>query len=182
MTAKLPPQIETGIPTIDEQHRALIHWSRAMGAMDPVNGSREVLVRAAQFLIAYTRFHFDSEEYAMVASGYEGIVQHRREHGMMRRELSAIGRGIKAARGHRTDSVSSLQGLVQQWITNHISASDRKFARYCAHEPNARTVRLPSPREMWQSGFKVSDCDQVEVVHEAGEITIGEIKARLKIS
>jgi hemerythrin len=181
MYAKLPPQIETGIASIDDQHRALIHWARAMDSLPAENGNRPLVMRAAQFLIAYTRFHFDSEEYAMVASGYGGIAQHRREHAMMRKELSALNRRIKENDGGDTGSVSGLQSLVRNWIQNHISASDRSFARYCEEEPSARSVQLPSPREMWQSGLKVSDYEQVEVVHAAGEITIGELKARLKI-
>jgi hemerythrin len=181
MTVSLPQQLETGIEGIDNQHRALLVWARTVNSMDADNGSREVVLRAAQFLIAYTRYHFDSEEYAMVASGFEGVAQHRREHAMMRRELSKLNASINDHGATAVGSVSSLQELISGWVKYHISSTDFAFARYCESEPSARSVHLPSPKELRASGTRVADYDQVETVHHAGELTVGEMKARLKI-
>ncbi len=181
MSISLPQQLETGIEGIDSQHRALLVWARTVNGMDAENGSREVVLRAAQFLIAYTRYHFDSEEYAMVASGFDDVAQHRREHAMMRRELSRLRASIKDEGANAVGSVTSLQELISRWVTHHISSTDFAFARYCEQEPGARSVHLPSPKELRASGARVAEMDKVEAVHHAGEITIGEMKARLKI-
>lgn len=149
--------------------------------MSTVNGNRQIVLRAAQFLIAYAKYHFDSEEYAMVASGYEGVTEHRREHAMMRRELTELRRSVTNKEQSAAATVKSLQGLIQSWIQNHISATDFAFARYCEQEPETRSVELPSPSELRRAGLKVSDYEQVEVVHNAGEITPSELKARLII-
>ncbi len=181
MTVVLPDNLLTGIQGIDDQHRALIHWARTVNSIGAVNGNRAIVLRAARFLIAYAKYHFDSEEYAMVAAGYEGVDRHRWEHAMMRRELSELSRSINNQEGSVAATVTSLQGLIQRWIQNHISGTDSAFARYCEQEPETRFVQLPSPEEMRNSGHRVSDFDQVEAVHHAGEITPGELKARLKI-
>jgi hemerythrin len=181
MNVSLPRELETGIEGIDTQHRALLVWARTVNSMDADNGSREVVIRAARFLIAYTRYHFDSEEYAMVASGFDGVAQHRREHAMMRRELSRLNGSINQAGAEAVGSVAGLQRLITGWVQNHISSSDFAFARYCESEPSARAVHLPTPQELRASGQRIADYDHVETVHHAGELTIGEMKARLKI-
>jgi hemerythrin len=181
MRVVLPNQILTGISGIDDQHRSLIRWARTVNSIDPGGPNRRAVIRATQFLIAYARYHFDSEEYAMVASGYEGINQHRREHAMMRRQLNSLSRSIKADGKDFASTVKPLQSLIQGWIQNHISGSDMAFASHCEQEPETRFMRLPSPRELRDSGFKVSDIEQVETVHNAGEITHEELKARLII-
>ena len=117
----------------------------------------------------------------MVAAGYGGTSQHRREHALMRRQLSKISKSINAHHDQSNGSMESLQQLIQGWLQNHISSTDFAFARYCEQEPSARDVHLPSPKELRGSGSRVSDYAQVEIVHHAGEITPGELKARLKI-
>lgn len=179
MTIQLPEKLLTGIKGIDDQHRALIHWARTVNSMGAVNGDRAIVLRAAQFLIAYAKYHFDSEEYAMVASGYESIAVHRHEHAMMRRELSELRKSINNREHSAEATVELLQELIRRWIQNHISAADLAFARYCEQEPETRTIKLPSPRELRKAGLKVTDYEQVEAVHHAGEITPGELKARL---
>ena len=90
MTVSLPNQLVTGIQGIDDQHRALIHWARTINTLDASNGGQATLRQASQFLIAYARFHFISEEHAMAAAGYQKIDQHHREHEMLRRQLAKM--------------------------------------------------------------------------------------------
>ena len=181
MSSDLPHELRTGIPSIDDQHRAIIRWARAVNTITADETNRTVVLRAAQFLISYARYHFDAEEYAMVASGYGAIAQHRREHSMMRRQLSEISRSIDNENDSPNGSLEPLQKLVQDWLRNHISTTDLAFARFCEAQPRARKVELPSPQQLRSSGSQVKNIDQVEVVHESGAITIGKLKARLKI-
>ena len=181
MNDSFPRQLLTGIGSIDDQHRALIRWAQALKSMDATETSRSVVIKTAQFLIAYARYHFDAEEYAMVASGYSEIAKHRREHSMMRRQLDEISEAMNGKQESANGSMMSLQKLIQNWLQNHISSTDFAFARYCENEPGAREVQLPSPQELRKKGSKIGNYDQVEAVHNTGEITIGEVKARLKI-
>ncbi len=181
MTVNLPKQAMTGIPGIDHQHQALIRWARTINNVSANGASPRIVKRAAQFLIAYATYHFDSEEYAMVATCYDGIARHSREHAMMRRQLAKLSAAINANGDDASGNVHSLQRLIHGWIQNHISGTDLAFAKYCALQPETRNVELPSPQELKDSGFKISNIDQVEAVHHAGEISAGELKARLKI-
>lgn len=181
MDVSLPNEIVTGIAGIDHQHKALIHWSRTINSVCDNGATAGIVKRAAQFLIAYAKYHFKSEEYAMVATCYDGVARHTREHAMMRRQLARLSGAIDANHNDVRGNVKSLQGLVTEWIQNHVSGTDMDFARYCSQQSETRNLQLPSPQELKNSGFKVSHIDQVEVVHHAGEISAGELKARLKV-
>lgn len=179
MTISLPDQLVTGIEGIDDQHRALIHWARTVNSLDATIGSQATLRQASQFLIAYARFHFESEEYAMAASGFEAIGQHRREHSMLRRQLSKLNEAIGEKYGCAVKTVCAMQRMFQGWIQNHITATDLAFASYCEQQPETRHIQLPSPRELRDSGGRVTDIEKVEAVHNAGEITSDELPSRL---
>jgi hemerythrin-like metal-binding protein len=171
----------TGISGIDRQHNALIQWARTINSVCANGSNAEIVKRAAQFLIAYVKFHFSSEEYAMVATCYDGVAGHSREHAVMRRQLARLSAAINANGHDVVNNVQSLQRIVKEWMQNHISETDMDFARYCSQQPEIGSLELPSPQELMDSGFKVSHLDQVEAVHQAGEISAGELKARLKI-
>ena len=177
----LPEQALTGIPGIDHQHRALIHWARTINNIDANGATPKIVRRAAQFLIAYARYHFDSEEYSMVAACYDEIAPHNREHKMMRRQLARLAASINNDGDDVEGNVRGLQRLILDWIQNHISHTDMAFARYCGSQPQIRNIELPSPRELKDAGFRISQIDEVETVHHAGEISAGELKARLRI-
>ena len=179
MTVSLPDQLVTGIEGIDEQHRALLHWSRTVNTLDAVNGGRNTLQRASQFLIAYTKFHFKSEEHAMAAAGYEAIGQHRLEHETLRRQLSKMNEAMSVTYGCDVTAICALQRLIREWVQNHISASDLAFASYCEQQPDTRHIQLPSPKELQNSGASVADIEKVEAVHNAGEITSKELPSSL---
>jgi hemerythrin len=180
MAVSLPEKLVTGIAGIDDQHRALIHWARTINTIDASNGGQATLRQASQFLIAYARFHFESEEHAMAAAGYQGIVQHRSEHQMLRRQLAKLNEAINGANyGSDITTICAMQRLIREWIQNHISASDLAFARYCERRPETRHIQLPSPQELQNSGVSIEDIEMVEAVHNAGEITSEELPKRL---
>lgn len=179
MTDSLPPNLETGIPGIDAQHRALLNWAAAIRSVGTAPSEQATARRAARFLIAYTHYHFDAEEYAMVASAYDGLDKHRRAHVAIRKRLNEVSKAFNTNLGDCSAAVTLLQDLIQEWLQFHISRTDVAFAKYCEQEESARAVRLPSPKELVQTGRKVPDYEQVEIVHDAGEISAEELKARM---
>ncbi len=181
MNTELRRQLMTGIAGIDRQHNAFINWARSILVVDGAEPHPGTVLRADQFLIAYTRYHFDSGEYAMVGSCHEALDDHRREHAEIRKQLSEVSRSIQSGGADHVVTVKSLQRLIGRWLQNHIGKTDFAFARYCEREPSARAVMLPSPRELLAAGKKVSDYDNVEFVHLAGEMTPEEIRKRLGV-
>jgi len=116
----------------------------------------------------------------MATSGYQEIGQHRLEHEMLRKQLAKMSKTM-SDEYYECDitTLCALQRLIREWIQNHISASDLEFASYCEQSPDARQVQLPSPKELQNSGVSVADIQQVEAVHNAGEITKKELPSRL---
>jgi hemerythrin len=181
MAVSLPQQLLTGIDGIDDQHRALIHWARTINSLDPANENGGTLRRAAQFLIAYAKFHFESEQHAMAVSGYSAFGQHRLEHEMLRKQLKKMNEAIGDYYGCAVTTICALQRVIQGWIQNHISASDRAFASYCEQNSDIRRIHLPSAQELQNLGVGITDIEKVEAVHNAGEITSEELPSRLKL-
>lgn len=180
MALSLPTQLVTGIPGIDDQHRALIHWAKTVNSLDAANGDLTTIQRASKFLISYARFHFESEEHAMGASGYREFERHRYEHEILRRQLAKMSQIISNdTYGSDITTICALQRLIREWIQKHISASDLAFASYCDQNPEARDVRLPSPEELQKLGVTIADIEQVDAVHNAGEITKDDLPSRL---
>lgn len=180
MADNLPPNLKTGISGIDAQHRALLNWAAAIRSIGTGRSEQPTARRAAQFLISYTHYHFDAEEYAMVASAYDGLPKHRLAHAAIRKKLNDVSKTFNANPGDCSAAVTLLQGFIQEWLRHHIGRTDVAFAKYCDEEPSAREVHLPTPKELVRTGFKVSDYEQVEIVHDAGEITPEELKARMR--
>ena len=73
MKLELPAELLTGIRDIDDQHRSLVAWANAVLSLRAAAADRGLAHRAAEFLLAYVKYHFAAEEYAMVASAYPGL-------------------------------------------------------------------------------------------------------------
>jgi hemerythrin len=172
------PELATGIKDIDNQHRSLISWANAVFSMGDADGDGALALRAARFLFAYVEYHFAAEEYAMVAVAYPQVDRHRRQHAELTKQVTAIRKAMESGATFRAVA-GSLHILLEDWLLHHIGHSDRDFARTCKQDPNVRILRLPSPKELRDSGLDLADYDNVQVVHAAGEISATEIKARL---
>ena len=76
----------------------------------------------------YAVNHFNEEEQAMVQYGYEDFEEHKEEHAYFIEELFKISNEVKKA-GISEDALDSLKVLVIEWLGNHITESDKKFAK-----------------------------------------------------
>jgi hemerythrin len=65
---------------IDQQHRELVNMLNRLNDAVKNNESREDIYRIIDEVIAFTAFHFETEEQLMVQSGYADIEWHKDKH------------------------------------------------------------------------------------------------------
>jgi hemerythrin len=141
----LTPDLVTGIPEIDDQHRMLIRWANLLleedAAPDVVHGSVE-------FLSRYADAHFRSEEFAMKLFGYDAQAQHLNEHDTFRQQIRILVNRVRD--GASVKEIQASAGvLLLRWVASHIGTWDAAFARFLAEDPARRpSSAMPSPHRM----------------------------------
>ncbi len=119
--------LATGMKRVDEQHKAIFEKTGEIFGLD-VSTDERVINKAFGFLMNYAVNHFNEEEQAMVQYGYEDFEEHKEEHAYFIEELFKISNEVKKA-GISEDALDSLKVLVIEWLGNHITESDKKFAK-----------------------------------------------------
>ncbi len=130
------PELETGIPTVDAQHRAIF---------EAVEGCEEAMRTGLEggrveetfaHLHEYVALHFAAEERLMRDVRYPGLASQVREH----REFSQRLQLLVPLWDSEGDSVvvrGVLLSFLRAWLVDHLSTSDRLLATYLA-EPAGR--------------------------------------------
>lgn len=128
--------IALGIPTIDEQHKALFAWinslSDAVAAGDGADAVGDIIWN----LITYVTEHFREEERLMLSCNYPGFEEHRTEHDRFVSRLQEI--QVKFIDGHEM-SKNILDFLVE-WLVTHIKGTDQGYSRFI-HERESTLTR-----------------------------------------
>ncbi len=118
------PALSTGVPLLDEQHKAIFQW---LAELDSASAEERTLFGAYAItrLKHYTQSHFTAEEALMKAAGYPGLEAHMAEHAAFRSRLSEL--HLKSiAEDISADTVK----LLTDWLVNHIAKSDTAYAPY----------------------------------------------------
>ena len=176
---ELSADLVTGIRDIDTQHTSMIAWTNAIAALGSSARDRALAGQAARFLVAYVAYHFAAEEYAMALTAYPRLAAHRQEHVEFRSRVATI-RRFKESGPPNATPAAELHRVMVDLVGLHIRRADRDFARYCAANRDIASLRLPSPQELISFGHRLADYAEVEYVHGAGEVTVAEVKDRLK--
>lgn len=118
------PQLETGIASIDAQHKRLVDIINKFSDAVTEGRKNEELGAIFDELVAYTETHFTFEEKLMESHGYEEIVEHRREHRIFTDQIKMDRDNFKAGVWECEDR---LMDYLRGWLVNHIQASDRAY-------------------------------------------------------
>lgn len=118
------PDLSTGVPKLDEQHKAIFRW---LAELENATVDERTLfgVYVITRLKHYMREHFAAEESLMRAADYPDLEQHIAQHAEFRArleelQLKSIGQDISL------DTVRFLN----HWLTNHIALTDLAYVPY----------------------------------------------------
>jgi len=78
-------------------------------------------------LVAYTAEHFATEERIMRQTGFPGYPEHHLEHEKLTHQVLEFQRQFEEGRAVLT---IDLMQFLNDWLSSHIKASDKKMAAY----------------------------------------------------
>ena len=148
------PDLETGIRSVDTQHRELFAWGNVvLEEPDSLSNPKE-FVRLYRFLASYARFHFASEEDAMRRYEYERLESHKRQHQKFRDELSQL---YDRARVYGPSKEIRLRThfVLGDWFVYHIKEVDRHLAEFVRARMLEEEDTLPTVAKMREAGIDV---------------------------
>jgi hemerythrin len=112
------------VAEIDEQHKKLVSLVNAMYDAMHAGKGRDMIGTVIAEFVAYTDYHFKSEERLLRQIGYPEYDEHKEMHD----NLSRKAQSIKAAfdRGN-TPTAIEVMLLLTNWLNTHILEEDRKY-------------------------------------------------------
>jgi diguanylate cyclase (GGDEF)-like protein/hemerythrin-like metal-binding protein len=130
---------ETGLETVDQQHRELVSLINRFGELltgadsVPFEELENVFVK----LTAYTQYHFQEEENMMVRERVDAnhIIMHKQLHADF---LQEVARTHEVAL-ERHESAGRLLKLLTYWLAFHILGTDQSMARQVAAIQSGQT-------------------------------------------
>lgn len=122
-------RLATGIDEIDDQHKELFNRVNLLMEACNVGKGREEVTRLLQFLSAYVRIHFESEEQIQMESGYPDYEEHKQAHRKFTQDIERLTHQFENE-GANLVLVIETNQMVAAWLTNHISKKDRSLADY----------------------------------------------------
>ena len=113
-----------GVPEIDEQHLELVNMLNRLNEAVKNNAPRETLSQMFDDLVAYTDFHFISEEQLMSKYGFSEDEAHKKEHRLLIEESQYLKERLIDG-----SELLALQSL-KDWVLAHILYMDKQLARH----------------------------------------------------
>lgn len=119
--------LSVSIAEVDEQHKKLIDIINELHAAMMQGKGKEVLGKVFDDLIAYTVYHFSTEEKYMDQYSYTSMSPHKLEHQKLTEQVIELQKRYREGKFHI--SIETLSFL-RDWLTSHIKETDKKFGSY----------------------------------------------------
>lgn len=112
--------IATGVPEIDEQHRALLAHIKKLQAAQAIRDKRAVVQATVNELFVYMFQHFKAEERIMKQREYPGYIEHKEIHGKFKRDAYYF----QVDCNENVDTFDNLLVFLESWWKNHVGGVD----------------------------------------------------------
>lgn len=116
-----------GVRVIDDQHRKLVSLLNDLHDAMRVGKARSILGRIFEDLVAYTKYHFSTEERLMEQHGYDGYAAHKAEHD----DLTAKALDLQQRWRAGTLGISiETSEFLRAWLAHHIQGTDKQLGAF----------------------------------------------------
>lgn len=129
MAYQFTPDLETGNPAIDSQHKQLIQAINDLLVACSSGQGRAEITKTTQFLYEYTSKHFADEERLQQQSGYPDARSHKQYHEDFKKVVAELTQKLND-QGPTIPLVSEVNRTIAGWLLNHIKQEDRKVAAH----------------------------------------------------
>jgi hemerythrin len=117
-------ELNTGIPSIDSQHRRLIELVDILDREVQSRADANAVACVLTELMSYANTHFANEESLMIACGYPGLRKHRLEHDAFSQRLRVLlARYVAGTTGIDREILVALRN----WFVDHVSVTDAAY-------------------------------------------------------
>lgn len=138
--AYMIPPMETGWPTLDEQHRALFgRLSSVLSALD--REEREAAHGAAASLVSEVQAHFEHEAALMSGCAYPDRLTHEEAHAAFLGELQGLVGQLTGAVPLRIAKLWASSRFAP-WFLHHVRSHDCGLARFLRRAEEDRAKEL----------------------------------------
>lgn len=115
------------VEEIDEQHKKLFSIINRLADAMKIGKGRDVLDAVLTELVAYTEYHFNTEERLFEKHGYPEHEDHKQMHD----DLVNKAQDLKAAFDSGNTKISvDVMLLLSNWLNNHILEVDKRYGPY----------------------------------------------------
>jgi hemerythrin len=123
------PDLETGNPLIDSQHKQLIQALNDLLNACMSGKGKETLHSTLDFLASYTVKHFGDEEKLQIQHQYPDYQNHKKLHLAFVSFVNDLAAKLKT-QGPTTLLVGQVTTGVGDWLVNHIKREDLRVANH----------------------------------------------------
>ncbi|MBN2652375.1 MAG: hemerythrin family protein [Spirochaetales bacterium] len=116
-----------GINILDRQHKKMFFQINQLVSSLNSNKGNQAILPTLKFLVAYTHYHFETEEEIMIELNYPGYGEHRNAHNLMRKKIRDI---LQLLKNDEHFSAIELYYFLSNWITDHIENWDSRIKNY----------------------------------------------------
>ena len=113
-----------GVPELDASHRQLIAIINEFHDAQERGAGVEKLFQVLNALVAYAEQHFADEERRLEEIHYPELLNHRRAHERLLREIFELHGRYERAQADATEDVMS---FLKAWLLDHILGFDKKY-------------------------------------------------------
>lgn len=113
---------ETGIPIIDEQHRAIVTMINSLFYFMQENHAMDALIPTMHMISEYALIHFKTEEPLMQRAGYKDFDHHCELHRELIKKSAAV-----MLRSTQEKDANLLLRFLKDWWLHHINTEDRQY-------------------------------------------------------
>ncbi|MCR8726396.1 bacteriohemerythrin [Frigidibacter sp. ROC022] len=116
----------TGVPVVDDQHRALFAFSEELRDVLENDAGEKTYDLSLDFLKTYAEVHFGIEEKCMLAHLCPVAGRNRKEHGAFTRMI-AEEEALFRSQGFDRQRALELTDRIDQWLDSHIRRIDTQL-------------------------------------------------------
>ncbi len=120
-------ELSVNIPSIDEQHKKLVHLINEFYRKISIQSPKESIFELIKALKDYTVFHFSTEEKYMKQFDYPGYLKHKNEHDQFVNKVLDFEDRYKNGKLILTLEITN---FIRTWVANHICNTDKLYSDF----------------------------------------------------
>jgi hemerythrin-like metal-binding protein len=118
---------ETGVPSIDEQHKLLLGYINKLEEAKSIGSNDEAVRQTIINVVNYTKTHFADEEKLMAEIQYPYLSQHQAMHAKIISQVIVI---LERMKSNQKLGIDELLLFLRDWFINHVIDHDKQISLF----------------------------------------------------